>query len=120
MNSDKVEWPALWFSPRAVEADAWIPTSPDTRCMSELGKTKVFEQLRGWADRFERTTPLHKAMLREAADSWDAIVKERNELRAEIERLQGLLRGTGANRYWEGRWRDEAKENERLRAAQGR
>jgi len=35
---------------------------------------------------------------------------------AEIERLQELLRGTGANRYWEGRWRDEAAEIERLRA----
>jgi hypothetical protein len=37
--------------------------------------------------------------------------------RVEIERLQELLRGVGANRYWEGRWRDEAAENERLRAA---
>ena len=27
-------------------------------------------------------------------------------LRAENARLQELLRGVGANRYWEGRWRD--------------
>ena len=39
------------------------------------------------------------------------------KLMPEIERLQELLRGVGANRYWEGRWRDEAAENERLRAA---
>ncbi len=38
------------------------------------------------------------------------------EAAAEIERLQELLRGTGANRYWEGRWRDENAEVERLRA----
>lgn len=36
---------------------------------------------------------------------------------AEIEQLQELLRGTGANRYWEGRWREEAADNARLRAA---
>jgi hypothetical protein len=36
---------------------------------------------------------------------------------AENERLNELLRGVGANRYWEGRWRDEAAENERLLAA---
>lgn len=34
---------------------------------------------------------------------------------AEIERLQELLRGTGANRYWEGRWRDDQAEIEQLR-----
>lgn len=36
-------------------------------------------------------------------------------LENEIERLQELLRGVGANRYWEGRWRDEVAEVERLR-----
>lgn len=38
---------------------------------------------------------------------------------AEIERLRGMLnrRGVGpAERYWENRWRDEAAENDRLRA----
>ena len=38
---------------------------------------------------------------------------------AEIEQLQELLRGTGANRYWEGRWREEAADNARLRAENG-
>jgi hypothetical protein len=33
----------------------------------------------------------------------------------EIERLTELLRSEGANRYWEGRWRDEFAENTRLR-----
>ena len=40
------------------------------------------------------------------------------DLRAENERLRRMLdlRGTGpAERYWEGRWRDEAADNERLR-----
>jgi hypothetical protein len=32
---------------------------------------------------------------------------ELKQLRAKVERLQELLRGIGANRYWEGRWRDE-------------
>ena len=35
----------------------------------------------------------------------------------EVARLQELLGGDGANRYWEGRWRDEAAEVERLQAA---
>lgn len=42
---------------------------------------------------------------------------EITKLRAEVERLRELLRGVGANRYWEGRWRDEVAEVERLRAA---
>ena len=33
----------------------------------------------------------------------------------EIERLRELLRGVGANRYWEGRWRDERAEVDRLK-----
>jgi len=43
--------------------------------------------------------------------------KDLEAAHAEIERLQELLRGVGANRYWEGRWRDEAAENEKLRVA---
>ena len=42
------------------------------------------------------------------------------DLRAENEKLRRMLdlRGTGpAERYWEGRWRDEAADNGRLRAA---
>jgi hypothetical protein len=60
-----------------------------------------------------------------------AVLSERNAQVAEVERLtaeiveahalfdqlQELLRGTGANRYWEARWRDEAAENEQLRTA---
>jgi hypothetical protein len=39
---------------------------------------------------------------------------------AEIARLQELLRGIGANRYWEGRWRDAEAEVDRLQAKIGR
>jgi hypothetical protein len=45
--------------------------------------------------------------------------EERHEidrLKAEIERLRAVLNSDSANRYWEGRWRDEKAENERLRA----
>jgi hypothetical protein len=41
-----------------------------------------------------------------------------DDAKAENERLRRILdlRGTGpAERYWEGRWRDEAADNERLR-----
>jgi uncharacterized small protein (DUF1192 family) len=38
------------------------------------------------------------------------------DLTAEIARLHELLVSTGANRYWEARWRDEYAENEKLRA----
>ena len=49
-----------------------------------------------------------------------ALCGEVDELRADNERLKRLLdlHGVGpAERYWEGRWRDEAAENDRLRAA---
>jgi|SRR5215472_15149954 len=36
-------------------------------------------------------------------------------LKSENARLQELLRGIGANRYWEERWRDADKENAKLR-----
>lgn len=39
------------------------------------------------------------------------------KLRTEIERLRALLRSEGANRYWEGRWRDAEAEIDRLTAA---
>lgn len=38
------------------------------------------------------------------------------DMHAEIARLNELLRGVGANRYWEGRWRDADAEIARLRA----
>lgn len=38
-------------------------------------------------------------------------------LQAENKRLLEALRSEGSNRYWEGRWRDEAAENEKLTAA---
>ncbi len=56
----------------------------------------IVERLRDWP----RMTPV---ACKEAAD--------------EIERLRQLLRSEGANRYWEGRWRDADAEIERLRAA---
>jgi len=37
------------------------------------------------------------------------MVDETESKDAEIARLNELLRGTGANRYWEGRWRDDQK-----------
>lgn len=53
-----------------------------------------------------------------ANDHADTAISDMQELRAENERLRRILdlRGTGpAERYWEGRWRDEAADNERLR-----
>lgn len=51
------------------------------------------------------------------ASNIEAAAAEITRLRAENEKLTELLRGTGANRYWEARWRDERAENEKLRAA---
>lgn len=48
---------------------------------------------------------------------WNGARADPDSLRAEIERLQELLRGTGANRYWEGRWRDAQADLTKLRAA---
>ena len=41
---------------------------------------------------------------------------EREEAADEIERLRELLRSEGANRYWEGRWRDLNDDIEQLKA----
>jgi hypothetical protein len=40
---------------------------------------------------------------RQLAMKWKDELEQKD---AEIERLAELLRGVGANRYWEGRWRD--------------
>jgi len=53
-------------------------------------------------------------------DEWevqDEMVDKIDDLKVENAKLQELLRGTGANRYWEGRWRDADNENTKLRAA---
>ena len=53
-------------------------------------------------------------------DDYLALCDALDELRADNERLKRLLdlHGVGpAERYWEGRWRAEAADNERLRAA---
>jgi hypothetical protein len=62
--------------------------------------TDIVERLRAAGDR-EEGRPY--STMHEAAD--------------EIERLRELLRGTGANRYWEARWRDADAEIERLTEA---
>lgn len=58
-----------------------------------------------------------EGMQMEDADYIGALRLQVATLEAEVERLTELLRGTGANRYWEGRWRDEEAEVEQLRAA---
>lgn len=62
--------------------------------------------------------------LRAEVDSWKAsyVTTEKYAtdlaaLRAEVERLTELLRSGGANRYWEGRWRDNEAEKAGLVAA---
>jgi hypothetical protein len=65
-------------------------------------RERYADEIERYADEIER---LEELLWQEAGN------------RVEIERLQELLRGVGANRYWEDRWRDEAAENERLRAA---
>jgi hypothetical protein len=55
--------------------------------------------------------------LLEAADEIELMCRQHAGDEREIERLNELLRGVGANRYWEGRYRDERKENDKLRAA---
>jgi hypothetical protein len=42
------------------------------------------------------------------------LIAEIGRLRAEIERIR-----SGTDRYWEGRWRDEKAENNKLRSALG-
>jgi hypothetical protein len=44
------------------------------------------------------------------------IIEEIASKDAEIDRLNELLRGEGANRYWEGRWRDDQNVISILRA----
>lgn len=52
--------------------------------------------------------------LSDAAIAADEITR----LQTENNRLLELLRSEGANRYWEGRWRDEAAANARFEAKQ--
>lgn len=62
------------------------------------------------AAEIERLTETDR--LREAA--FECYVDEQRKDRAEIERLRTQCGGNC--RYWEGRWRDEWAENERLKA----
>lgn len=92
-------------------------TAPDTKA------------IRAMADALEAETgrillpgdrSVEAEAMRTLCDALDAGAAREAALLAEVGRLKTLLdrRGTGpAERYWEGRWRDEAAENDKLRAA---
>ena len=112
-------------------------TTPDTKtiraqmeALREAGQymLRVVDHLREWHrddpdDRINlmvkdgcavSSENMARAVLAAAPDMRETILT----LCADVERLRRMLdlRGTGpAERYWEGRWRDEAAENERLR-----
>ena len=44
------------------------------------------------------------------------LIRQLQNCAVENEMLHELLRGIGANRYWEGRWRDAEAEIKRLKA----
>jgi len=67
------------------------------------GVVNEIEQLRQW-----------KALDKPITASMAIVKSDMDKLRAENERLQELLRNEGANRYWEGRWRDDKAGYERF------
>lgn len=85
----------------------------------------IVEQLRelfGPYKSMEAHTALEAAdeiqRLRALIHPFEGAVAKVEEQGREITRLQAeneRLRAEGAGRYWEGRWRDEKAENERLR-----
>lgn len=93
-------------------------TAPDTKAIR--AKAKMWHLPAGIADDILALCDAYeysRLAVAHANDHADTAISDMQELRAEIERLRRMLdlRGTGrAERYWEGRWRDEAAENERL------
>lgn len=51
---------------------------------------------------------------RDAEDGYVKAAARAEVAQAEVDRLAELLRGVGANRYWEGRWRDEYAERQKV------
>lgn len=63
-----------------------------------------------WFDPGEGGTPYIRADL--VSTTLEALQREKERLQTEIDRKSSM---PGDHRYWEGRYRDEAAENERLR-----
>lgn len=63
-----------------------------------------------------RTGGATAELIEAAADGMQEQWLELTALRLENKRLLEALRSEGSNRYWEGRWRDEAAANDRLQA----
>jgi hypothetical protein len=76
----------------------------------ERAMTDIVERLRGWSYRVGYVDM--GVLTQEAADAMEVKDAEIERLRAEVERLHA---NPADYRYWEGRYRDEAAENERLR-----
>ena len=91
-------------------------TTPDTAAIR--ARTEALKSS-GWPSYHAAAPDMHATILT-LCDAQDAGAAREAALLAEVGRLKTLLniRGTGpAERYWEGRWRDEAAENDKLRAA---
>ena len=85
------------------------PDNPDVRIWIARGKLALAEIMRLRADLeiWKRNRADLEIWKRNGGDILQAV---------EIERLQELLRSDGANRYWEGRWRDAEAETKQWRA----
>lgn len=67
-----------------------------------------------WSDKPHRVLYDAIDFMRKSASALEALQRENDRLQAEIDRKSAM---PGDHRYWEGRYRDEAAENERLREA---
>ena len=98
--AERCEQEQLW----CIHSDATLCTFPDCECQRRPNRAVRSNQEGPVMDIVERLRHRHNS-------GCDADAGILLHAAAEIERLQELLRGVGANRYWEGRWRDEVKTN---------
>ena len=83
-----------------MDSERWFPVGLAREAAAEIARLRA------------RVTELVKLLDIQLGTPCEQVRHEQ-----EVARLQELLGGDGANRYWEGRWRDEAAEVERLQAA---
>jgi hypothetical protein len=81
-----------------------------------IGVRSACSRLKEWVAERDAEIERLKAEKTALGEDFVTLSYTATEKAGEIERLQELLRGTGANRYWEGRWRDAEAENDRLRS----
>ena len=101
---------AAWWKAMSLEQQIkWVRDSIDAPREQWMIHS---DSVKAW----EAENQTFRDIIRQQREQVAQLIADQVEAEGEILELKTALRSDSANRYWEGRWRDEKEENERLAA----